>query len=290
MTHSQRLQQFPTYALARWYVNACGFSVLPLKPGSKQRLLSGTHFQEWLPCDHHLQRWFCTAPSNGIAVVAGAISGNLVILDFDEFGVYQVWHALMPVAHDLPCVRTARGVHVYVRCQTLPPSGEGEFQGMRFGQILASGAITAPPSLHPTGHQYAWAAGNPRLIPLFPCLASLGVARCSNHGGQVADRRPLPAKSYREDAPQRIRNPRLYVQAAICGEQRAILAAVEGARNRQLYQSALKLAKYLELMSLTELETDLERVALQAGLEPGEIKPTIRSGLEHGVKNGVLRI
>lgn len=196
-----RLQTYPTYALARWYVNACGFSVLPLKPRSKQRLFAGTTFQTWMPREDQLHKWFCTKQPYGLAIVPGEVSGNLVILDFDDLMVYQVWISLMPGAAELPCVRSARGVHVYIRLQALPQGGKGMFEGLVFGDIVTRGTITAPPSIHPSGHQYTWAAGDPRCVPLFSCLAVLGVERISTTGVGSRKQKPLPEKSYRADMP-----------------------------------------------------------------------------------------
>lgn len=278
-----------TYRLARWYCFTCGFAVVPLKVQSKERLFKGNHFQTWFPCDEHLRKWFCTRQPYGLAIVPGEVSGNLVVIDFDELAIYQIWSALVPGATDLPCVRSARGVHVYVRLQTLPTNNSwcnGQFEGVPFGQIIVRGAIAAPPSIHPSGHVYRW-IGNPAAVPLFSCLADLGVEPVPEKT-HLEKLQPLP-KNFVRPA-DGIRHPAAYVRSALQGEQQRLRTLPEGQRNAGLYRAALKLAKYLNVLSEGELQTELETVARQMGLESREIVSTIRSGLRRGVANGVLTI
>lgn len=284
----ERVTHYPTYALARWYVNVCGFSVMPFAPRSKRRLFGGTVFQEWLPRDEHLQKWFCTPQVNNLGIVCGAISGNLCVLDFDEFGIYQHWISHIPAAYDLPCVRSARGVHVYVRLHTLPPGGEGSFDGLPFGQILTRGTITAPPSIHPSGQQYVW-AGDPRHVPLFFCLADLSVEKVSEDRSISSVKPSLPKTPL---AASGIRNQLAYAQAAIRYEGQKIVDVGQGRRNIQLYQAALKLSKYLDILTETQLEQELIHWAEAAGMQEGPadvIRDTIYSGLRNGCQHGVIR-
>ena len=287
ISHYQRITQFPTYALARWYVQACGFSVLPLRPRNKQRLFGGTTFQEWLPCDHHLRKWFCTPQPYNLGIVTGAISGDLCVLDFDEFAVYQIWISQIPAASDLPCVRSARGVHVYCRLGTLPQGGRGSFDGMEFGDIIANGVITAPPSIHPSGHQYVW-VGDPRRIPLFSCLAEISIEKVvAARSTPASERRPIERTRAR---PSGIEHPTAYAQAALAAEGRKIMEVGKGQRNRQLYLAALKLAKYLDILGETSYEQELRRYAQAAGMTEGAdvIWATIQSGKRNGAEHGVM--
>lgn len=278
-----------TYQMARWYCFSCGFSVIPLKPRSKQRLLAGTTFQTWYPRDDHLKKWFCTPQPYGIAIVPGEVSGNLVILDFDEFSVYQVWASLVPGALECPIVQSARGVHVYVRLQTMPFSQsftDGMFEGLIFGQIIARGTITAPPSVHPSGHVYQWAGGDPRHVPVYDHLSSIGIERVE------PERRPAEKPLHKRPVnAEGIASIEAYVYAAIRGEQQHLLRLTADSHNRnnQLFRSALKLSKYLDLAPARLIETELEHTARQIGLAPDEIGATIQRGLRYGVAHGVLQ-
>ena len=273
------------YRYAKWYVNHCGFSVTPLHPRSKARLFRGNDFQHRPPSDGLLRKHFDIAQPYGIAIVPGEISDNLVVIDFDELAVYRTWIALVPEAATLPLVRSARGVHVYVRLNTLPIAGSycnGQFEGVPFGQIICRGAITAPPSVHPSGHVYRW-QGNPATLPLFSCLADLGLEKHS------ADA-PVSAMHIEQSAPRPmsgIRNPVAYAQAGFAAEIQRLAATTEN-RNYALFRAAWKLAKYLQLMGETAIVSALEATAIQIGLERREIASTIRSGLRRGAAQGVL--
>lgn len=234
-----------------------------------------------------MRKWFCTTWACNLAIVPGEISGNLVIVDFDELAVYQVWSALVPGATDLPCVRSARGVHVYVRLRQMPIDKsycDGQFEGVPFGQVICRGTITAPPSVHPGGHVYRWITP-PVAVPLFSCLAELGIDLVVR---ERAAAQPITPSVYRKAAG--IRHPAAYVHAALIGERQRLLSLPAGQRNAGLYRAALKLAKYLTVISEGELTTELETVAHQIGLERREIVTTIRSGLRRGVENGILTL
>lgn len=288
MTHLHRLQHFPTYALARFYCFSCGFSVVPLHRQSKAQLFKGNHFKTWFPCEEHLRKWWCNPQGYGIAIVPGPVSGRLVILDFDAPGSFDAWQQATRI--DAPRVLSNRGCHVYVRLQEAVKGGKLMFRGQLVGDVLVGGPVPAPPSLHPSGKAYQW-VGDPRRIALFPCLADLDVQRVAPAGSPtLAPRRPTDVPSKR--ASQRIRNPRRYAQAAIAGERRKLLQTPVGRRNSQLYESALKLAKYVSILSRQEIEEELERIgqALNCEEDSSNVRATVRSGLEHGLANGVLNI
>lgn len=273
-----------TFRLAKLYVNHCGFSCVPVRYQRKELLFKGVTFQQRPPTLKNLQHWFLARNPVNIAIVPGAISDNLCILDFDDFGTWSVFHSLTAWAG--PIVRTGRGVHVYVRLRTLPDrNGQGFFNGAHFGQIIVNGGITAPPSVHPSGKTYHW-HGSPEHLPYLPDLDAIGVTRQDT--AQPAEPRALPSPSTRRPASPGIAHVDAYVSAAVQRECEKILSAPEGGRNRQLYLAALKLAKYAEMLPAGELSAYLDSAARQAGLRPSEIRGTIASGFRNGFRNGTL--
>ncbi len=274
----------PTYRMARLYVHHCGFSVLPMWHRQKRLLFKGTDFQERPPTDAHLTKWFIYATRN-IAIVPGAISDNLVILDFDDFDTWSVFHAL--TGHAGPVVRTGRGVHVYLRVKEMPErNGQGFFDDVHFGQIITCGNITAPPSVHPSGKTYQW-HGSPARIPYIRTLEEVGVDRRACVEASNNKPRPLSKPSVRQK--HGISNTEAYVSAAINGECMKILNAPSGTRNQVLYTSALKLAKFTEIMTAASVATYLESAGIQAGLGKQEVIDTIRKGFSTGIRHGVLQ-
>jgi hypothetical protein len=264
-----------TYQHARLYMHHCGFSVAPMWFRQKSMLFNATAFAQRPPTPEHLRQWF-TGQARNIAVIPGAISDNLVIVDFDDFGAWQVFHALTGFAG--PVVRTARGVHVYARCAEMPArNGQGFFEDLHVGQIIVNGNITAPPSVHPSGWVYQW-HGSPQRVPYLRSLADIGIERRDVATAVTAAPRPLPRPACRGAWAAGIRDPRAYALAALRRECDQILNALAGHRNNQLYRAALKVAKYADVIPTEQLAEHLARAATRAGLDQAEIRGTIRSG------------
>ena len=113
------------------YVQA-GFCVIPTRTDKTPRLNSWTAMQSRLPTREDLEKWFCAGTDDGIAVVCGAISGNLEFMDFDvRFGAHvftEFWemaceHGYEDLMLQLVISETQHGGrHVWYRCET-PVSG-----------------------------------------------------------------------------------------------------------------------------------------------------------------------
>lgn len=138
-----------------------GFSVIPISRRHKRPLVKWKQYQS-TPADlTTLGRWF-RHPVN-LGLVTGY--GGLTVLDFDTIQSYMRWHAW---AHQNPTaamiaalsyrVRTARGVHVYVRLNPAPRTKPFREQG--FDVKGRGGYVLAPPSVHPSGAIYH--SPNPR--------------------------------------------------------------------------------------------------------------------------------
>lgn len=108
---------------------ALGFCVMPPKEdGSKKPVGFWEEYEHRLPTAAEIQRWF--PPSRqGIGVIAGAVSGNLEVLDFDHWDIYQ---AFLARAHEhgidaiLDRIRAGYeeqtpkpGAHLLWRCSTI---------------------------------------------------------------------------------------------------------------------------------------------------------------------------
>ena len=136
---------------------ALGFCVIPVRPRTKKAALSSwTEYQDRLPTDEELKRWF--GGRNEIAIVCGSVSGGLVVVDFDDPDYYQRWRAAHPVlAERLPTAQTPRpGYHVYFRSDWRKSHKlrDGDHD---YGEVRAEGNyVLASPSRHPSGAAYEW--------------------------------------------------------------------------------------------------------------------------------------
>lgn len=158
-----------------------GLSVVPIQAnGSKASAVPWKDFQSTIATEETLNSWFCGSTAYGIAIVAGKVSGNLEILDFDQPEKFVEWLDCLqllgatPLLANLPIVRTPSGVHVYYRSEKVEPNqklaqrkrakgieclietrGEG-------GYVIAPGS---PAACHPSGVPYCLESGDLTQIP-----------------------------------------------------------------------------------------------------------------------------
>lgn len=100
--------------------------------------------------------------SSGIGIVAGELSNNLVVIDFDNDDCLETIKKLFSKNEELrntPLIRTGSGkYHIWVNCPDLP----SEVTNMRKVsskkiEIRANRSFcVTPPSIHPNGNNYVW--------------------------------------------------------------------------------------------------------------------------------------
>lgn len=176
-----------TFEAAQSWIEA-GMSVIPIGYRSKRpafdalkltRSTAADGHLSWEPYKSHaaspqeLRMWF-GGPRRNIGVVTGW--NGLVVLDFDQRAAYDAWlswarvnggHAASLAAGTYR-VFSARGVHVYVLCDEPVES----YQAGAIDVKARYGYVLAPPSIHPSGHQYQGQGGQimrcSRLLDVFP--------------------------------------------------------------------------------------------------------------------------
>jgi hypothetical protein len=149
-THLSR--QGPTILETALAHQGRGWSLIPIKPGTKEPACTWKEFQRVRPTETQLHKWFGDHSSYGLAVILGAVSGGLVCRDFDTMESYNTWALAHPdLAAILPTIATVRGRHVYFIADDLQfrDLGDGEYRGDSHYCLL-------PPSRHPEGTDYAW--------------------------------------------------------------------------------------------------------------------------------------
>lgn len=111
--------------MARSY-RAGGLSVVPiLADGTKVAAVEWKPYQERLPSEQELQRWFGNGSPRGVAIVYGPVSGNAECIDFDDAELYEPFavelNNLAPGLLDrLTMIRTPRpGCHLVYRCEAV---------------------------------------------------------------------------------------------------------------------------------------------------------------------------
>jgi hypothetical protein len=151
---------------------ALGWSVLPLRRRTKRPLIRWEHLQHKRPSEEEISEWFRRWPDANIGIVTGEIS-NLIVLDIDPkhggdsmLGQLEQKFGMLP--DTVEAVTGGEGRHLYFAHPFgLTRNRTGLAQGIDLRGD--GGYIVAPPSIHPSGRPYKWAAGrSPEEITLAP--------------------------------------------------------------------------------------------------------------------------
>lgn len=135
---------------------AQGIAVIPIYYKTKRPAVRWQQYQNELPTDADIARWFRSGRQINAAVVCG--HRGLTVLDFDTMSAYVSWLSwatqhtghTRQIALDTYRVLTSRGVHVYTFIEDVPKCGH--FAG---GDIKGRGGyVLIPPSVHPSGAVY----------------------------------------------------------------------------------------------------------------------------------------
>lgn len=127
-----------------------GFSVIPIKHGTKKPLIKWEEFQHRQATEDEVEAWFHQWPDAQLALVTGSISG-LVVVDADgQDGIAWI-KANMPRTGVYQ--RTRKGYHAFYRLNGTPARN-----GVRIAPEVdvrgEGGYVLIAPSEHPDGGQY----------------------------------------------------------------------------------------------------------------------------------------
>jgi hypothetical protein len=141
---------------------ARGWCILPLRARSKRPLVSWEPLQSALPSVEQVVDWFRRWPDANIGIVTGETS-NLVVLDIDpkhggDVSLERLERRFGPLPTTIEATTGGGGRHLYF---AHPGGLTRNRTGLAQGIDLRGdgGYIVAPPSIHPSGRPYAWAAG-----------------------------------------------------------------------------------------------------------------------------------
>lgn len=163
-------------------------NLLPKEYDAKQQREKAvwTPFQDRLPTEEEVGRWYnCPHPA-GIGIIGGAVSRNAELIDLDRGALLAPWRELVEaqapgLAAQLTIVRTPRdstGYHVWFRCSAVPTAGNMKLAEELYidpetgknrkrtlietrgegGYALAPGS---PAACHTTGRTYDHISGPP---------------------------------------------------------------------------------------------------------------------------------
>jgi len=161
----------------KWFLEqylSRGLSIIPLRFKGKEPLIPWKEFQERVAGWEEVEEWFRRFGKFNVAIVTGVVSGNLVVIDFDDIEKAREFLEKVERLKGEPkyalmntwWVETGKGMHIYLRIDC----GFEEFRELfRTKPRLVDGVdikaeggyVVAPPSIHPTGKQYKFIQGPP---------------------------------------------------------------------------------------------------------------------------------
>ena len=176
--HSLQFGSVELLGIARRFAADFGWSILPVRSNKIPTISTWKRFQTTRPSILELEEMFRIPGCTGLAVIAGAVSGDLVVRDFDVEEDYHCWAENHPsLAATLPTVRTGRGYHVYFRSTRICSTHHYYRDGAHVGELRGSGYTLLPPSKHPDGGRYRWLVEPANSIPFVEDAIAAGVER-----------------------------------------------------------------------------------------------------------------
>jgi uncharacterized CHY-type Zn-finger protein len=171
------------------YYHSRGWSVIPVNPQTKKPCLETWKcYQTERPTEQDLREWF-GSEYKAMAVICGAVSGNLAALDFDSQERCEWWRTTHPdLARKLPTEATTRGSHVLFQCQPVRTQRRHEY-GV---ELLCRGAyviLTPSPGkrwLNPPNGEI------PKIDPFSLGLEAFGIERPGSDTSQFTEETEEP--------------------------------------------------------------------------------------------------
>ncbi|TWG10776.1 bifunctional DNA primase/polymerase-like protein [Actinoplanes teichomyceticus] len=211
-----------------------------------------------------IQLWWAHWPRANVGLRTG------VFMDVADVDSPEGWHGLRHLlGGDVPPgpqVRTGRGGrHLWFH-----PTGFGNRVRLLPGLDWrgAGGYVLAPPSRHATGTGYTWIRRPGPALPAGPPALLAMIAG------------PPPAP------PAPLAHPDRYAEVALAAAVERVASAAVGCRNDTLNRAAFGLGRLVGagLLDAAVVGRELTAAARYAGLAPGEIRGTIRSGMRAGAR------
>lgn len=273
------------FSAAQQYL-ASGVSVIPLK-GKLCALKSWSMAQQYRASQTVLAQWHTAGLLAGVGIVCGAVSGGLVVLDFDSHEAVQEFKEEFPLLQNTLIVSSGsrRGAHFYYHVSVQLPSS----LLVKNYELRANGMyVVAPPSPHPSGNLYE----------VSQALEPMRVENMHAVVRWIKSKRPqqppAPAQPTRPTAPAHTGGSlsrveyfkKRYIDAAVTAQIDMVSTSTEGNRNTQLYLSALSLGGFVSAGAVARawLENELMSAARRCGLTDQESIRTIASGINAGEK------
>ncbi|MHB9133315.1 MAG: bifunctional DNA primase/polymerase [Armatimonadota bacterium] len=213
-------QENPVLTQALAYLQA-GLSVIPIRgDGSKAPAIEWKEFTERPPTEDEVQQGFSSG-TNGIGIICGSVSSNLIVIDCDDGAAHEDFVSLcrasglgglLEQAVKVQTPRLNGGFHYFFRCEEPVPrseklakrtiineQGETELKCVieTKGEVSYVVGPGSHPKVHPSGKPYTVVQGdlcNPPVITKAELDYLLNVARSLSE--VVEEEEPIPTTAF----------------------------------------------------------------------------------------------
>lgn len=173
---------------------SCGWSIVPQVSGKKKPAVKWASYQKELPTTEDVDSWWRQFTEAGIALIAGPVSGVLVI-DVDGVEAHNELIERLGEAPDAPRVNSGSEdpyrYHLYfqhpnfsTKAKATPWHRNLEFRGNK-------GLVILPPSIHKSGNPYQWTKRSREWttpLPVLPTAVSEALRDKQNRRGTKGHR------------------------------------------------------------------------------------------------------
>jgi len=241
--------QMKVWGFARQY-QTDGFSLIPCN--GKKPVKDWKVYTLMRASGQTVDRWY--HPTNGvikpyqsIGLVGGAISGNIVFVDLDGIPAIRKFASQFPkLAEQTKSILTGsqEGIHLYFRVKDMPNNTNVRVAGIGGFEIRGNGQyVIAPPSIHPSGHEYRVYRDNPilqrdNMNDVYDWMQSLRENEQSKRQAEISRASGnvnVSVSSKRKGA---------FLKKVFSEEIARVKTSSEGNRNESLFYAALRLANY----------------------------------------------
>jgi len=167
-----------------------GFPVFPVDR-AKKPLVKWEPYQQRLPTEDQLKRWWQKWPEANIGMATGRVS-RLAVVDCDSEEATRRFVETFPEAHDTCMAQTGRGTHFYFGFEEGVRNSSG-LLGPEIDVRGEGGFVILPPSIHANGKVYEWIIySDPlplprRLREVLTCHSSGGDRSQSEHVERIQE-------------------------------------------------------------------------------------------------------
>lgn len=273
---------------------AWGYSIIPVSRTTKKPAISWKLYQKHVAKKTTILKWFNGRARNA-AVICGPISGNLIVIDFDDIDYYR------SVAHHLgdeaPIVRTKKGFHVYYKSE-----GDLKYRNTKLAfdkdrvlcEIRANGGYALVPPSYFDGGRYGFIRGGLDSVPV------LDDAELRYVIDSISTEKPRTTYTYSSNGHYSgskhisVIQKTPFIKGLMKKNFRMIQDSRVGDRNNQLFRSSCYIGELVAggHIDARDYVGTLYQIARDIGLvsEDGEesVNKTISSGIRRGMESPMI--